>query len=516
MTTTAVPDPRRWWILGVLSLSLLIIGLDNTILNVALPTIERDLSADPGQLQWIVDSYLLVFAGLLLTMGSLGDRFGRGKALAAGLVVFGTGSLLSAFAPSAEALIASRGLMGVGGALVMPATLSILTNVFPPGERAKAIGIWAAVSGLGVAIGPTAGGLLLEHFAWGAVFLINIPVVVVALVAGAKLIPDSHDPETPPVDLRGAALSIAGLTALVYGLIDAPEAGWTAGSTLAIFGVAAALLATFVWWELRAPHPMLDVRLFHNRRFTAASGALTLAFFSLFGSIFFLTQHMQGVLGFDPLEAGVRLLPVAGGLMLAAPLSALLTKRFGAKLTVSGGMTLVGLGLAAMLLADGSAGYGPVALSMAILSFGLGTVMAPATDSVMGALPPAKAGVGSAVNDTARMVGGALGVAVLGSVLAGGYRGGMDDAAVAGLPRAAADAAQESHGAALAVAEKIGERGDALAAAATDAFVAGMHSAALIAAAVAIAGAVLAALWLPAREAEPEPRGGALGAAVPA
>ena len=376
-------DPRRWWILAVLSMSLLVLGLDNTILNVALPTIERDLDASSGQLQWIVDSYLLVFAGLLLTMGSLGDRFGRRRALATGLLVFGAGSAASALASGAEALIASRGLMGVGGALMMPATLSILTNVFPPQERAKAIGIWAAVSGLGVAIGPTAGGLLLEHFDWGAVFLVNLPVVALALLAGRALIPESRDPDAPRLDVPGAVLSVAGLTALVYGIIDAPATGWTAAPTLAVFGAAAVLLVAFVWWELRSSHPMLDVRLFADRRFSAASGALTFAFFSLFGSIFFLTQHLQGVLGFSALEAGVRLLPVAGGLIIAAPASARLTERFGARMTVTAGMTGVAAGLSLMLLADAQAGYGPVALSMAVLAFRFLPARARASEGVV-------------------------------------------------------------------------------------------------------------------------------------
>ena len=480
------PDPRRWWILAVLSLSLLVLGLDNTILNVALPTIERDLSASSGELQWIVDSYLLVFAGLLLLLGSLGDRFGRKPALSTGLLVFAAGSAVSAVAGSAEVLIAARGVMGLGGALMMPATLSILTNVFPAEERAKAIAIWAAVSGLGVAIGPTAGGVLLESFSWGAVFLVNLPVVAVALLAGKHLIPNSRDPEAPPLDLVGAGLSVAGLTGLVYAIIEAPVAGWTAASTLSVFGVAAVVLALFVAWELRAAHPMLDVRLFADRRFAGASSALALAFFGLFGSIYFLTQHMQGVLGYDALEAGVRMLPIAGGLILAAPVSAKLAARHGARPVVTLGMAVMGAGLLAMLFADAEAGYTPVLASQILLSVGLGLAMAPATESVMSALPLAKAGVGSAMNDATRMVGGALGVAVLGSVLSSGYRGGMEDAPAA---------AQDSVGAALAMADRAGD--PALASAALDAFVSGMHSTVIVAAAVVLAGAIVARAFLP-------------------
>ena len=492
MSAAAPPDPRRWWILAVLSTSLLVLGVDETILNVALPTLERDLGASAGALQWIVDSYLLTFAGLLLTMGALGDRFGRKKSLTAGLLVFGAGSLAAAFSESEGMLIASRALMGAGGALIMPMTLSILTVVFPAHERGKAIGIWAGISGLGLAVGPIAGGFLLEHFEWGSVFFVNLPVVALALVAGAKLIPDSRDPEAPKADPVGAVLSIAGLTALVFALIEAPEAGWGSGQTLGTLAVALTVLAGFVAWELRSSHPMLDVRVFRSRSFSGASGALTLTFFGLMGSIFFLTQHLQGVLGLSALEAGVRMLPIAGGLVISAPLSAVLAARLGTRVTVVLGMSVVTVGLAMFLRADADAGYGPVALAMVLISVGIGTAMAPATESVMSSLPLASAGVGSAMNDAVRLVGGALGVAVIGSVLSSGYRGDMG-----GAPAAA----QDSFGAGLATAERLQD--PSLAQAASDAFVGGMHSAAIVAAAVVAAGAVLAAIFLPARE----PRG---------
>jgi EmrB/QacA subfamily drug resistance transporter len=480
---------RRWWTLGALCVALLVLSVDNTILNVAIPTIERDLDASAGQMQWIVDSYLLVFAGLLLTMGAIGDRFGRRRALFAGLGIFGASSALSAFATTAEMLIVTRGLMGIGGALIMPATLSIITNVFPKEERGKAFGIWAGVFGIGIAIGPTGGGFLIEHFDWGAVFLVNIPIVVAALAMGARLIPESRDPGTPPIDVKGAVLSMVGLTALVYAIIDAPEAGWTAPSTLGVLALAVASLAAFVAWELRAKHPMVDMALFRDARFSAASIALALASFSLFGSIYLLTMHLQGVLGFSALEAGVRILPVAGGMVLAAPLSAAVAARFGNRATIGLGMTGVGVGLGLMLLADQAAGYGPVALSLTVLAIGMGLAMAPATESVMSSLPEAKAGVGSAMNDTARMVGGALGVAILGSVLSTGYRDGMDGAS---------HAAQESLGGAATVAQQTGDPG--LLHAAQDAFVSGMHTSVVVAAAVALAGAVLAVAFLPRRD----------------
>src|SRR5687767_11461324 len=287
---------RRWWTLVVLSVSLLVISLDNTILNVALPTIERDLDASAGALQWIVDSYTLVFAGLLLTMGSLGDRFGRRRALVVGLFVFGAGSLLSAFAPSADALIASRALMGLGGALIMPSTLSVLTNVFPAKERPKAIGIWAAVAGLGIAIGPVAGGWLIEHLDWTWVFLVNLPIVVLALAASPAFVPESRDPEQSRLDPLVAVLSTAGLGALTWAIIEGGgERGWTDPVILGAFGVALATLAAFVAWGLRTASPMLDVRMFRVRRFSGASVSIALVFFSLFGAIFFLTMYLQEV-----------------------------------------------------------------------------------------------------------------------------------------------------------------------------------------------------------------------------
>ena len=306
-TTATEPYPRRWWALGVLSLSLILIGLDNTILNVALPTLSQDLHATDSQLQWIVDGYTLVFAGLLLTAGSLGDRFGRRKALFTGLIVFATGSLAATWAGSAGQLTAARAVMGVGGAIIMPATLSVLTNVFVDArERAKAIGIWAAVSGLGIVLGPTAGGWLLEHFWWGSVFLINVPIAAAALISGYWLVPESRDPAAPRVDVLGAVLSVAGLGTLVWAIIEGADRGWTSAPILSAFAVAAVTLTAFVYWQHRCEHPMLDLRFFRDRRFTTACVAITLVFFGMFGTIFFLTQYLQFVLGYSPLEAGRR------------------------------------------------------------------------------------------------------------------------------------------------------------------------------------------------------------------
>jgi EmrB/QacA subfamily drug resistance transporter len=493
---------RRWWTLLVLSLSLLVISLDNTILNVALPTIERDLGASASQLQWIVDAYLLVFAGLLLTAGSLGDRFGRRRALFTGLAVFAAGSLLSAIAGSAGMLIASRALMGLGGAFIMPSTLSILTNVFPANERGRAIGIWAAVAGLGIAIGPVAGGWLIENASWHWIFLVNLPFTALALIAGTFLVPESKDPKGSPLDPAGAALSVAGLGSLLWAIIEAPSRGWTDGLILAAFAAAIALLAAFVAWERHTDHPMLDVKLFRNPRFSAASISITLVFFALLGSIFFLTQYLQYVMGYSALEAGVRIAPVALGMVIGGPLSARATERIGTKIVVAFGLATVAAGLGLLSNADVNSGYGLVFAALVVLGLGMSSAMAPATDSIMGSLPLARASVGSAVNDTTRLVGGALGVAVLGSLLSSGYGAHMDGA-VSNLPGPAASAAHDQLGAALQVAGRVGgSSGQLLADTARSAFVSGMHTAAFVAAGVALAGALVAALFLPARAAE--------------
>ncbi|HEV2874427.1 MAG TPA: MFS transporter [Thermoleophilaceae bacterium] len=493
---------RRWWTLVVLSVSLLVISLDNTILNVALPTIERDLDASAGALQWIVDSYTLVFAGLLLTMGSLGDRFGRRRALVGGLVVFGAGSLLSALAPSADALIASRALMGLGGALIMPSTLSILTNVFPAEERPKAIGIWAAVAGLGIAIGPVTGGWLIEQFDWSSVFLVNLPIVVMALAAAPSLVPESRDPKQSRLDPLGAVLSTAGLGVLTWSIIEAAERGWTDGLVLGGFGVAAAALVGFVAWELRTASPMLDVRLFRVRRFSGASVSIALVFFSLFGAIYFLTTYLQSVMDYGALDAGLRVTPVALGLVLGGPLSAKLAGRLGTRNVVAGGLVVVAAALLMLSGADADSGYSLIAASLVLLGFGMGTTMAPATESIMSSLPLAHAGVGSAMNDTMRMVGGTLGVAILGSLLSSRYGADMEGA-VDGLPEPAAEAAGESIGHASVVADRLGgDAGATLERVAETAFSSAMGTTLTVAAGVALAGALVAQFVLPGRERE--------------
>ncbi|WCO66388.1 DHA2 family efflux MFS transporter permease subunit [Iamia majanohamensis] len=513
---------RRWVGLGVCCLSLLVIGLDNTILNVALRTLADDLGATTGQLQWIVDGYTLVFAGLLLTAGSLGDRFGRRSALSLGLVVFCTGSVLSAFATEPAHLIATRSLMGVGGALIMPATLSLLTNLFTdPKERGRAIGVWAGVSGMGIAVGPLLGGWLLEHYSWHSVFLVNIPVTLVALPAGYFLLPNSRSETPQRLDPVGAVLSIVGLVALVYAIIEAPVVGWSDPEVAGAGVVALVVLSAFVWWQLRSDHPMLDVRFFQNRRFTAASMAVTMVFFALFGSMFVITQFMQYVLGYSPLQAGVRSMPLALMMMVGAPISARVAEKVGTKAVVAFGMALVAGGLALAATATPELGYLPrIFPAQLLMGAGIAMAMAPATESIMGSLPRDKAGVGSAVNDTTRQVGGALGVAIIGSVLAGSYGPGVQDrlgptfTSIAGAPGGGAEAAasvSDSITGAFAVAARAGgsptaidtEAGRQIAQAAQDAFAASMGRSLLIGAGFALLGALIALLFLPARAADP-------------
>jgi EmrB/QacA subfamily drug resistance transporter len=474
-----------------------VLAMDNTILNVALPTLAQDLGATGSQLQWMVDAYLLVFAGLLLTMGALGDRFGRKLALDAGLLVFVAASAASAFAGSAEVLIAARAAMGIGAALIMPATLSIITNIFPPTERGRAIGVWAGMAGLGVVLGPVVGGWLLEGFWWGSVFLINLPVVALALLAGWPLVPNSRDPSATPLDPTGAALSVAALVTLVYGIIQAPEDGWTDPVVLGAFGVAAVLAVAFIWWERRIQHPMLPMGFFRDPRFSAASGAIAMAFFALFGSVFLLTQHLQFVLGYTPLQAGVRILPVAA-LAVAAPLAARLTEGIGAKLVVAAGLLVVAGALWVLSTVQLGDGYGRVAAALALLGIGMGLVVAPATESIMGSVPLAKAGVGSAMNDTTRQVGGALGVAVLGSILAASY-GAAIQPTLRGAPPQVAQTAGDSIGAAATIAAQLGPQGSGLLEAARSAFIQGMGDALQVGAGVAALAALLVLLFLPAR-----------------
>ncbi len=487
----------RWWTLFVLSLSLVIIGLDNTILNVAIPTIQTDLDASASQLQWMVDAYVLVFAGLLLTMGSLGDRYGRKIMLQIGLAIFVGASVAAAYAGTSGQLIAARSVMGIGGAMIMPSTLSIITDVFPRRERGKAIGIWAGVAALGIGLGPLLGGWLLEHFWWGSVFLINVPIVTIALIAGFFLVPRSRDPLPPRIDVVGAGLSVAALVTLVYAIIEAPSRGWLDGLVLVSFGASLVLGTLFMLQELRSDHPMLNLSFFRNPRFSAGAGAISVSFFSMFGTIFLLTQYLQFVQGYTALQAGLRIAPFALGMMVGAANSHRMVRKFGTNRVVASGMLVLAVILVSLMFWDVGTSYWVVLITFIVMAFGMANTMAPSTDAVMGAVPLAKAGVGSAMNDTTRMVGGALGVAVIGSILNTLYSSAMASI-VAPMPPEAAAAARDSVGAAVNIGEAFGgPRGEALAAAARSEFVDAMGYAFLAGAVLALVGAILVLRFMP-------------------
>jgi EmrB/QacA subfamily drug resistance transporter len=508
---------RRWWTLGVLCLSLVLIGLDNTVLNVALPTIQRTFNASASDLQWMVDAYVLIFAGLLLTMGALGDRFGRARALQAGLLIFAVSSATAPFATSIGYLIAVRVAMGIGGALIMPSTLSIIANVFPREERGKAITVWAGVSGVGIGLGPLVGGLLIQNFEWSSIFLLNVPIALIALLLGLVLVPESRDPSGARLDIPGAALSIGAVVALVYGIIEAPSHGWTDGLILASFGAALVLGVAFAWRETHTSVPMLDLALFRSRRFTAGAGAIALTFFAMFGMIFGLTQYLQFVLGKSALEAGGLMVALAVGMPIGARISLKAVEHFGTNKTMAAGLVLVAVLLLTLTRWTPTMDALIVSGTLFLFAIAMANVMAPGTGSVMGAVPEAKAGVGSAMNDLLRQLGGALGVAVIGSVINTAYRDRMTDA-VAGLPPPAAAAAHDSVGAAVAIANQVGgPAGQALAGVARAGFVDALGAAAVLAAGVAVLTAVFVARAMPARapETEPEVGRGAAGAAAP-
>ena len=496
---------RRWIILMVLCISLFMVVVDNLIINVALPTLSRELGASTSGLQWIVDSYALVFACLLLAFGGLGDRFGRKGAIQIGMVAFIGCSIWASFATSTATLIIARGAMGIGAAAIFPATLAILIDVFrDPVERAKAIGVWSAVSGMAVAFGPITGGFLLEHFYWGSVFLVNLPVGIVALILGAIFVPTSKDPNPHRIDLPGFGLSIAMVGLLVYTVIEGPHRGWMSVETLASFAGTIVLLAAFIKRELSTSEPLLDVRVFRNARLSAATGSIGIAFFVLFGFTFLVTQYFQFVRGYSTLSAGIHTLPFAIGAGVTAPIAARLALKFGTKRIVAIGLTNMAIGLIIIGTSEADTAYfGPVIISMLFLANGLALVTSPSTDAVMGELPREKAGVGSAVNDVSREVGGTLGVAISGSVFASLYGPKLGElVAKFNMPSEAVALAKESAGAGFAVAEMspTPEAAQAVRAAVSEAFMHGFHTACFTGAGVAIAGALFAWKFLPARK----------------
>ncbi|MDH6134884.1 EmrB/QacA subfamily drug resistance transporter [Kitasatospora sp. MAA4] len=494
---------RRWVILSTLVLALLVVVLDNSILNVAMKTIATPapvgLGATQSDLEWAINSYTLVFAGLLFTSGLLGDRFGRKKALLAGMLVFGLGSLLSALATGPGELISFRAVMGLGGAFVMPATLAIIMNVFERSEQPKAIGIWAGAVGLAIAIGPITGGLLIEHFWWGSVFLINVPIVAVALVLMFVLVPDSKDPNPGKLDPIGVLLSIVGLVALIYGIIKGGDlASVTAPEAVVPVLIGVAALVAFVLHEKRTSHPALDVTWFRNRAFSTSVTVVGMVFFALMGVSFFGVFYTQSVRGYSPLAAGALMLPLAVAQLLFAPRARLVVDRLGVRATCAGGMALIAIAFLGYLLLGTDTPIWVLEVIGFVMGAGMAHVMPPVTVAIMGSLPREKAGAGSALNNTFRQVGGSLGVAVLGAVLSTVYRNGISDH-LSALPAGMRQTAGESIEATLGVAGALGPKGQALVHPAYDSFIHAMHVVAGLSAGVTLAGALLAWFFLPAK-----------------
>ncbi len=503
--------PRRALILATLCLCAFAVNLDVTIVNVTLPSLVVDLGAGTKDLQWIVDAYTLTFAALVLAAGSLGDRFGRRGTLIVGLIVYGIGNGAAALADSTGALIATRAVMGVGAAIIFPTTLSIITNVFTErGERARAIGLWGASTGIAIALGPIVGGALLESFSWPATFLVKIPVALVALALVVTVVPTSRDPEAPRLDFAGLLLSTATIGAVVYAIIEAPSYGWTSTETLAAFALGAVLLVVFIAWERRVAQPMLDIRIFRNMRFSAASISVTVAFFALAGFIFLITQYFQFLKGYGPLETGIRLLPVATSVAVSSVVGTQLAVRYGTKFVVGGGLATLSIAYAWVSTSDVQTSYLEIAGQMVLLGSGMGLTSAPATESIMGAVSDAKAGIGSAVNDTTRELGGTLGVAVIGSVFVSIYQEVFSGEAVRGIPQAALEPARESIGGALIAAQTLAAGGaqdaaSTLGTVASGGFIDGLQAGCIVASAVCALGAIVCFVFLPAQpQAEPD------------
>jgi EmrB/QacA subfamily drug resistance transporter len=499
---------RRWWVMAILSASVFLVVVDNLIVNVALPTLQRELDASVTSLQWIVDAYALVFACLLLAGGGLGDRWGRKRSLQIGLVLFAVFSGFGAFAGSADSLIIWRGAMGIGAALVFPATLAIITNLFiDPIERAKAIGLWSAVSGMAVAFGPVAGGFLLEHFWWGSVFLINIPIVALALLVGHFLIPESREPHRGRFDIVGLILSVVAIGILVFTVIESPHWGWGSVKSTAGFVIAAVALGIFVRYESRREDPLLDVTFFRSARFSAATGSIGIAFLSLFGFTFLVTQYFQFVRGYEPFESGLRTLPFAIGAGVTAPLAARAALRWGTTRVVAAGLFNMSIGFLIVSQIDADSAYwGPIVISMLLIANGLSLVTSPSTEAVMGSVPRERAGVASAVNDISRELGGTLGVAITGSIFISLYSPKIIDTFTSipglldALPDGVFEQAQDSVGAAYAVAQSSPDSVRPLVIdAVSESFMSGFGTACLVVSALAFVGSLFALRFLPAR-----------------
>ncbi|HUA42215.1 MAG TPA: MFS transporter [Streptosporangiaceae bacterium] len=503
MDGTAV-HRRRWIILSVLIISLTAIVLDNTVLNIALKTISEPragLGASQSQLEWAINSYTLVFAGLLFTFGVIGDRIGRRRMLVIGMALFGVSSLLCSYAQTPDQLIWARAAMGLGGAAVMPQTLSVITNVFEPGERPRAIGIWASAVGVAIAVGPIVGGLLLDHFWWGSVFLINVPLTAVGIAAIAAFVPESKSPLPGRVDSLGVLLSIAGLVLVVYGIIQGGDTGsWLQADVLGPVGGGLVALAVFVWHEARTDHPSLDVRLFRDPRLSSAAAAISLVFFAMGGVYFFISFYTQNVRGYSPLHAGLLTIPLAAGQLLFATRSARLVRRFGAKAVCTSGLIVMSGALIGYHFLGTSSPVWLLELTFAIQGSGMGLVMPSATEGVMSVVPRERGGAGSAITNTSRQVAVALGVAVLGSVLADAYRSRLQPY-LGVLPPGLRHTATVSIAQTQVIAAHLGPSGSRLKTAASASFVDAMHVAALISVLIAVLGAVAIGIWMPGQKA---------------
>ena len=491
---------RRWWTLTVVSVTVLLATIDETILNVAIPSLQRDLGASASSLQWMVNAYMLVFGGLLLTMGGVGDRFGRARMLRYGLAVFALSSLGAALAQSPAQLIGARAIMGIGGTMMMPATLAVIVNVFEDKEKPKAIAIWAMMAGIGVALGPILVGALLKYFYWGSVFLVNVPIAVIAIAASLFLVPDSRDPERRPFDIPGALLSMGAVSALILAIIEGPK--WRATSPQFVITVATTVILSlgFVLRERQAEYPLLDFALFRLPGFSTGAAAVSLAFFSIVGFMFGFTQYLQFVQGHTLLAAGIRFLTIAGGFMLGAMASEELVRRFGTTRVVAAGLVIMTATMPLVLLWETNTSYLVVGPIVAVIALGVGLVFAPAAEAVMGAVEAAKAGVGSAMNDVTQMLAGAISIAVVGSVMNAIYAARLGDA-VASLPAGAGEVARDSIGAAVQLAASLPpEDALALSAAAKSAFTDGLGLAVLIGAGLSLVGVLIVARFMPARD----------------
>jgi len=498
------PYRRRWWALLVLCLSLLIVVMANTSLIVAAPDMTGDLGLSSSQLQWVIDGYTVPYAALMLVLGALGDKYSRRGALIAGLVIFAAGSVAGSLAGTATQVITSRAVMGVGAAVIMPATLSLLVATFPRRERARAITAWTATSGLAIAFGPLTAGWLLEDHAWGATFLINVPIAVLAIIAALVLVPPSRATGMGRLDLPGGALSVLTVGSLVYGIIEGPHFGWgaTAIGAMVLAGLG---LVAFIAWELRHPSPILNVRKFRDRAFSGSVLAVLMFFLGAFGTIYYATQHLQFVLGYGPLATGVRLLPLAAAVFVGAAITGKLTPRLGTKPVVVTGMALGTVAIFLLTRIDAGATYVDFLPSLALLGLAIGLSTAPCTDVIMAAFPESELGVGGGINDTALELGGSLGIAILGSVLATSYKDEIGSQVAGQLPPAALDTAMESIGGAVAVAQQVAQsplggpqQAQVLAVAASDAFAQAVAHTSLIGGIILAAGTILVALILPA------------------